>query len=288
MELLRMEHVTICYDGEPVVQDVSLELEQGEILGIVGESGSGKSTLIKAIMGLLGTEGCVTEGDIWYKGENLTEMSAKKLRRFLGPEIGMIFQDCKAALCPVRKVGVQICEAVRAHEKLSRKEIKQRATEIMQKIGLTDTERIWNSYPFELSGGMNQRVGICIAMVLKPELLLADEATTALDVTVQKQVVKELLMMKEDYGTSMIVVTHNIGVVRAMADKVLVLKDGKIRDYGDTDKVLKHSKDIYTRKLMDSVLRLKIDKDYYGRNYFTGEKSEKNIYIWKKQSRSCG
>lgn len=288
MELLRMEHVTICYDGEPVVQDVSLELEQGEILGIVGESGSGKSTLIKAIMGLLGTEGCVTEGDIWYKGENLTEMSAKKLRRFLGPEIGMIFQDCKAALCPVRKVGVQICEAVRAHEKLSRKEIKQRATEIMQKIGLTDTERIWNSYPFELSGGMNQRVGICIAMVLKPELLLADEATSALDVTVQKQVVEELLMMKEDYGTSMIVVTHNIGVVCAMADKVLVLKDGKIRDYGDTDKVLKHSKDIYTRKLMDSVLRLKIDKDYYGRNYFTGEKSEKNIYIWKEQSRSCG
>lgn len=288
MELLRMEHVTICYDGEPVVQDVSLELEQGEILGIVGESGSGKSTLIKAIIGLLGTEGCVTEGDIWYKGENLTEMSAKKLRRFLGPEIGMIFQDCKAALCPVRKVGVQICEAVRAHEKLSRKEIKQRATEIMRKIGLTDTERIWNSYPFELSGGMNQRVGICIAMVLKPDLLLADEATSALDVTVQKQVVEELLMMKEDYGTSMIVVTHNIGVVRAMADKVLVLKDGKIRDYGDTDKVLKHSKDIYTRKLMDSVLRLKVDKDYYGRNYFTGEKSEKNICIWKEQSRSCG
>lgn len=288
MELLRMEHVTICYDGKPVVQDVSLELEQGEILGIVGESGSGKSTLIKAIMGLLGTEGCVTEGDIWYKGENLTEMSAKKLRRFLGPEIGMIFQDCKAALCPVRKVGVQICEAVRAHEKLSRKEIKQRATEIMQKIGLTDTERIWNSYPFELSGGMNQRVGICTAMVLKPDLLLADEATSALDVTVQKQVVEELLMMKEDYGTSMIVVTHNIGVVRAMADKVLVLKDGKIRDYGDTDKVLKHSKDIYIRKLMGSVLRLKVDKDYYDRNYLTGEKSEKNIYIWKKQNCSCG
>lgn len=262
MELLRMEHVTICYDGNPVVRDVSLELKQGEILGIVGESGSGKSTLIKAIMGLLGTEGCVTEGDIWYKGENLTKLSEKKLRRFLGPEIGMIFQDCKAALCPVRKVGVQICEAVRAHEKLSRKEIKQRATEIMRKIGLMDTERIWNSYPFELSGGMNQRVGICIAMVLKPDLLLADEATSALDVTVQKQVVEELLMMKEDYGTSMIVVTHNIGVVRAMADKVLVLKDGKIRDYGDTDKVLKHSKDIYTRKLMDSVMTLKNASDF--------------------------
>lgn len=262
MELLRMEHVTICYDGEPVVQDVSLELKQGEILGIVGESGSGKSTLIKAVMGLLGTEGTVTEGDIWYKGENLTDMPPKKLRRFLGPEIGMVFQDCKSALCPVRKVGVQICEAVRSHEKISRKEIKLRAFRIMGKIGLTDTERIWNSYPFELSGGMNQRVGICIAMILKPNLLLADEATSALDVTVQKQVVEELLMMREDFDTSMIVVTHNIGVVRAMADKILVLKDGKIRDYGSTDKVLNHSRDIYTRKLMDSVMTLKVDEDF--------------------------
>lgn len=262
MELLRMEHVTICYGGEPVVQDVSLELKQGEILGVVGESGSGKSTLIKAVMGLLGTEGTVTEGDIWYKGENLTDMPQKKLRRFLGPEIGMVFQDCKSALCPVRKVGVQICEAVRAHEKISRKEIKLRAFRIMEKIGLTATERIWNSYPFELSGGMNQRVGICIAMILKPNLLLADEATSALDVTVQKQVVEELLMMREDFDTSMIVVTHNIGVVRAMADKILVLKDGKIRDYGTTDKVLNHSRDIYTRKLMDSVMTLKVDEDF--------------------------
>ena len=269
MELLRMEHVTICYNGEPVVQDVNMELEQGEILGIVGESGSGKSTLIKAIMGLLGTEGTVTAGNIWYKGENLTDMPSKKLRSFLGTEIGMVFQDCKAALCPVRKVGVQICEAVRAHERLSRKEIKLRAFQIMEKIGLTDAERIWNSYPFELSGGMNQRVGICIAMILKPNLLLADEATSALDVTVQKQVVEELLMMKNEFDTSMIVVTHNIGVVRAMADKILVLKDGKVRDYGATDKVLHHSRDIYTRKLMDSVMRLKVDE------YFDAATEEK-------------
>ncbi len=274
MELLRMEHVTICYGGEPVVQDVSLELKQGEILGIVGESGSGKSTLIKAVMGLLGTEGTVTEGDIWYKGENLTDMPQKKLRRFLGPEIGMVFQDCKSALCPVRKVGVQICEAVRSHEKISRKEIKLRAFRIMEKIGLTDTERIWNSYPFELSGGMNQRVGICIAMILKPNLLLADEATSALDVTVQKQVVEELLMMREDFDTSMIVVTHNIGVVRAMADKILVLKDGKIRDYGATDKVLNHSRDIYTRKLMDSVMTLKVDEEF---DEMTEEKRHKYV-----------
>ena len=133
--LLRVEHVTISYNGEPVVQDVSFELKQGEILGIVGESGSGKSTIVKAIMGLLGEEGLVTRGDIWYKGENLTDMSEKKLRKLLGTEIGMVFQDCKAALCPVRTIGAQIHEAVSEHEKISKKEVRERAGEIMKKIG---------------------------------------------------------------------------------------------------------------------------------------------------------
>ena len=130
--LLRVEHVTISYNGKPVVQDVNFELKQGEILGIVGESGSGKSTIIKAIMGLLGEEGLVTKGDIWYKGENLTDMSTKELRRYLGKEIGMVFQDCKSALCPVRKIGAQIYEAVSEHEKASRHEVRNRAGEIMK------------------------------------------------------------------------------------------------------------------------------------------------------------
>ena len=151
--LLRVEHVTISYNGKPVVQDVSFELKQGEILGIVGESGSGKSTIIKAVMGLLGEEGLVTKGDIWYKGENLTDMSTKELRRYLGKEIGMVFQDCKSALCPVRKIGVQIHEAVSEHEKASRHEVRNRAGEIMKKIGLNDADRVLDSYPFELSGG---------------------------------------------------------------------------------------------------------------------------------------
>ena len=241
--LLRVEHVTISYNGKPVVQDVSFELKQGEILGIVGESGSGKSTVIKAIMGLLGEEGLVTEGDIWYKGENLTSMSEKKLRGYLGKEIGMVFQDCKAALCPVRTIGAQIHEAVSEHEK----------------IGLDDSERVLNSYPFELSGGMNQRVGICTAMIMHPNLLLADEPTSALDVTVQKQVVEELLLMRKEYHTAMILVTHNIGVVKMMADRILVLQNGVVRDYGETDAVLNHSEDPYTKKLMSSVLHLKRD-----------------------------
>ena len=255
--LLRVEHVTISYNGKPVVQDVSFELRQGEILGIVGESGSGKSTIIKAIMGLLGEEGLVTRGDIWYRGENLTDMNTKKLRKYLGTEIGMVFQDCKSALCPVRKIGAQIYEAVSEHEKISRRAVRERAGEIMRKIGLDDSDRVLDSYPFELSGGMNQRVGICTAMIMRPKLLLADEPTSALDVTVQKQVVEELLLMRREYDTAMILVTHNIGVVRRMADRILVLQNGQVRDYGETEAVLDHSEDPYTKKLMDSVLRLK-------------------------------
>ena len=259
--LLRVEHVTISYNGKTVVSDISFELKQGEILGIVGESGSGKSTIIKAIMGLLGEEGMVTRGDIWYKGENLTEMSEKNLRKYLGTEIGMVFQDCKAALCPVRTIGAQIHEAVSEHEKITIRETRQRAIEIMKKIGLEDGTRVLDSYPFELSGGMNQRVGICTAMIMHPNLLLADEPTSALDVTVQKQVVEELLLMRKEYHTAMILVTHNIGVVRKMADRILVLKNGLVRDYGETEKVLDHSQDDYTQKLMNSVLHLKRDAE---------------------------
>lgn len=255
--LLRVEHVTISYNGKPMVEDVSFEVKQGEILGIVGESGSGKSTIIKAIMGLLGEEGLVTRGDIWYKGENLTDMSEKKLRKLLGTEIGMVFQDCKAALCPVRTIGAQIYEAVSEHEKISKKEVRKRAGEIMKKIGLDDSDRVLDSYPFELSGGMNQRVGICTAMIMRPKLLLADEPTSALDVTVQKQVVEELLFMREEYNTAMILVTHNIGVVRMMADRVLVLQNGHVKEYGETENVLENPQDSYTKRLMESVLRLK-------------------------------
>ena len=230
--LLKLEHVTICYNGEPVVHDVDLELNKGEILGVVGESGSGKSTIIKAIMGLLGNEGMVTEGDIWYKGKNIVDMQEKELRRLLGPEIAMVFQDSGAALCPIRTVGDQIYESMREHERISRKECAERAVRMMAKIGLKDGERVLQSYPFELSGGMNQRVGICISMLQNPSLLLADEPTSALDVTIQKQVVEEMLLMRKEYGTAMIVVTHNISVVEKMADKVLVLKNGKVREYG--------------------------------------------------------
>lgn len=258
--LLQVEHVTICYNGTPVIHDVSFDLQEGEILGIVGESGSGKSTIIKAVMGLLGSAGMVTRGDIYYKGQNVVDMPQEKLRRLLGPEIGMVFQDCKAALCPIRTVGDQIFESMSEHGRISREESNRRAADIMEKIGLTDTKRVLDSYPFELSGGMNQRVGICTAMMQYPSLLLADEPTSALDVTVQKQVVEELKLMRDEYKTAMIVVTHNISVVGVLADQVLVLQNGRVMDYGSTDRVLHHSENAYTKKLMDSVLHLKREK----------------------------
>lgn len=251
--LLKLEHVTISYNGKPVVHDISFQLYPGEILGIVGESGSGKSSLVKAVAGLLGNEGMVTEGDIWYRGKNISDTPEKKLRDILGPEIGFVFQDCGAALCPIRRVGDQIYESMSAHRKISRKDSDERASEIMSKIGLKDPGRVLKSYPFQLSGGMNQRVGICTAMMQYPSLLLADEPTSALDVTVQKQVVEELLLMRKEYGTGMIVVTHNIGVVRKMADSVLVLKDGKNMEYGTVSQILEHPQNSYTDQLMSAV-----------------------------------
>ena len=225
--LLRVEHVTISYNGKPTVEDVSFELKQGEILGIVGESGSGKSTIIKAIMGILGEEGLVTRGDIWYKGENLTDMSEKKLRKFLGTEIGMVFQDCKTALCPVRTIGAQIHEAVSEHEKVSKKEIRERAGEIMKKIGLDDSDRVLDSYPFELSGGMNQRVGICTAMIMHPNLLLADEPTSALDPELTLEILKVIKELAAEKMT-MVIVTHEMNFAKDVSDRMIFMDKGLI------------------------------------------------------------
>lgn len=224
--LLEVKNLSIAYDGMPVVQNVSFCLGKGEILGIAGESGSGKTTLLRTIMGIQGREGKILFGEIRYRGESLINIPEGKRQQLLGKEIGMVFQDSKASLCPVRKIGPQILDMMRAHGKVSKKEAYAKAAGIMGKMGLLDPWRILGSYPFELSGGMNQRVGICMAMLLNSGLLLADEPTSALDVTVQKQVVEELLFMRQEYGTSMILVTHNMGVLRKMADQILVMKDG--------------------------------------------------------------
>lgn len=266
--LLEVSNLTISYDGMPMVRNVSFCLGDGEILGIAGESGSGKSTLIRAIMGILGKEGEILSGEIRYRGKSLTDMPEKERQLLRGKEMGMVFQDSKASLCPVRKIGPQILDMMRAHGKISKKEAYAKAAGIMEKTGLTNPGRILNSYPFELSGGMNQRVGICMAMLLNPGLLLADEPTSALDVTVQKQVVEELLLMRKEYGTSMILVTHNIGVLHKMADQILVMKDGCVVEASAADRVLEQPENEYTRELIDAQLHVKTE--YHGEQLSAG------------------
>lgn len=255
--LLEVKELTVACQGKTVVRDICFSLKKGEILGIVGESGSGKSTILKAVMGILGEEYTITKGEILYKGNNLLELSRREKRKISGPEIGMIFQDTKASLCPVRRVESQIYEALAEHETVTKKEARNRAELLLKKLGFAEGERVLKSYPFELSGGMSQRVGICMAMLLSPALLLADEPTSALDVTVQKQVVEKLLELRKEEGTAMAVVTHNIGVVRAMADQVLVLKEGCMVEYGRLEEVLEHPKEAYTRQLLSSALTLR-------------------------------
>ena len=252
-KILKYDSVEVSFSGKPVVTDVSFSLESGEILGLVGESGSGKSTLIKAAMGLLGKNGMVTKGDILYKEQNILDIPEKEKRNIRGAQIGMIFQDAGASLCPIRTIGEQIYESMRAHKKVTRKEAEEHAMELFEKLNFKDSRRVWNSYPFELSGGMNQRAGIAIAMLMNPPILFADEPTSALDVTVQKQVVTEMIRLRELFGTAIIIVTHDIGVVRTMADTVLVLKEGKKVEYGKAEDVLNHPQDAYTQKLLSAV-----------------------------------
>ena len=252
-EVIRYEHVDISYKGKRVVHDVSFSVEKGEILGIVGESGSGKSTLIKAAMGLLGRDGLVSRGDIWYKGMDLPDLKPGEMRKLCGPELGMIFQTAGSSFCPIRTVRAQLYEFMTEHKKIKADVFENQAEELLEKFGFEDPKRVLDSYPFELSGGMQQRVGIAVAMLLNPKILMADEPTSALDVTVQKQVIEEMLMVRKTFGTSILLVTHNMGVIRAMADKVLVLHEGEIMEYGVTEEVFEQPQSAYTKKLLAAV-----------------------------------
>ena len=256
-EIIRYEHVDISYNGRLAVHDISFSAEDGEILGIVGESGSGKSTLIKAAMGLLDRNGLVTRGDIWYKGHDLPDLSQKEMRKICGAEIGMIFQVAGSSFCPIRTVRAQLYEFITEHEKMEKPEFEDKAQALLQKFGFSDPKRILDSYPFELSGGMQQRVGIAAAMLPNPKILMADEPTSALDVSVQKQVVEEMLMVRETFGTTILLVTHNLGVINAMADNVLILNKGEAMEYGNAREILANPQSEYTKKLLAAVPKLR-------------------------------
>ena len=239
--LLRYEHVDIAYLGQPAVEDVSFSLSSGEILGIVGESGSGKSTLIKAAMGLLGSEGRVTGGSIRYKGRDLTALPQKELRKLCGPELGYIFQSAGSAFCPIRTVGAQLYEAMREHGKISKALFEERALEMLAKLGFEDGKRILTSYPFELSGGMQQRVGIAAAMLLSPGVLLADEPTSALDPISTSKIEDLAIELKKEY--TIVMVTHNMQQAARISDKTAFFLLGEVVEYADTDKLFSTPQD---------------------------------------------
>lgn len=257
MSVLDINHCTICYqNGLPAVSDVSLSVEKGDIVSIVGESGSGKTTLIRAILGLLPSGGKITSGEILYAGKNLATCIEKELQEIRGKEISMIFQDVGTALDPIRQIKNQYQESIAVHEKLSRKEYFSKAVAMLKKVQLYDTRRVMRSYPFELSGGMKQRIGIAMSMTAKPKILLADEPTSALDVTIQAQVVRQMKELRNQYGVTIILVTHNMGVASYLSDKIGVMRESKIIEYGTRDEIIYHPAEQYTKDLLESVPRL--------------------------------
>ena len=235
------------------IRDVSFSVHKNEIVGIVGESGSGKSVTSLSIMGLLAHPGRVTGGQILFKGEDLTKVKKGRMRKIQGNQISMIFQDPMTSLNPLFTIGNQITEAILTHQKMTKAEAKKRAVEMLKLVGIPSPEKRYESFPHEFSGGMRQRVGIAMAMTFNPELLLADEPTSALDVTTQAQIVRQMMELRDDFHTSIIIVTHNIGVAAYMADQLIVMQHGKVVDQGTRDEVMNHPTSDYTKKLLAAV-----------------------------------
>jgi peptide/nickel transport system ATP-binding protein len=239
------------------VDGVSFDLARGEVLAIVGESGSGKSVTAQTIIGLTRSANASIGGSVRLRDRELIEASDSELREVRGKEIAMVFQDPMTSLNPVHRVGDQIVEAIRAHRPdASKAEAQQRAVELLDSVGIPDAGRRARDYPHEFSGGMRQRAMIAMALALEPEVLIADEPTTALDVTIQAQILRLLERLNREHGLATILITHDLGVVAEIADRVLVMHEGKIVERGSLDDVFYSPADPYTRKLLGAVLRL--------------------------------
>ena len=252
--MLEIKDLTIQYgDKAPVVENFSLSLKKGEIITIVGESGSGKSTVLSSILGLLPNGGKIISGDIIYNGESMLNKSLNQWRELRGTEITMISQDSGGTLNPIRKIGKQFVEYIQTHSKMSAKEAEEKAKDMFSKVNLPDPEIIMKSYPHQLSGGMKQRVGIAMALTFHPKIILADEPTSALDVITQAQIVKEIMDLRKKFDTSIIMVTHNLGVAAYISDKIIVMQNGKIVDVGNKNEVIENPKSEYTKKLLEAV-----------------------------------
>lgn len=250
------------------VNGVTFELKRGKILGIVGESGCGKSVTAHSVLQLLPKVGHIENGSIMYYPRNGKEMDlakygskSKEIRSIRGKDISMIFQDPMTTLNPVYTVGSQIVENLRKHEKLTKEEARTRTIELLKKLGIPNPEIRFNEYPHQFSGGMKQRVMIAIAMICNPEILIADEPTTALDVTIQAQILGLMRSLQKEHGTSIIMITHNMGIVAQMCDDVAVMYMGRVVEFGSLKQIFTEPKHPYTRALLRSVPVLGMGKD---------------------------
>lgn len=241
------------------VEDVSFDVDQGQILAIVGESGSGKSVTSLSIMGLLAEPGHVAGGSMEFEGKDLATLSEKQYRELRGNDMAMIFQEPMTSLNPVYRVGNQIVEAIRTHEKVSKAEAKARAVDLLRKVGIPSPEARINDYPHQMSGGMRQRVMIAMALACNPKLLIADEPTTALDVTIQAQILDLLRRLRDDTGMAVLLITHDLGVVSETADRVVVMYCGQVVEEAEVRTLFDHPMHPYTLGLLKSIPRLEDD-----------------------------
>ncbi|TWH56139.1 oligopeptide transport system ATP-binding protein [Desulfitobacterium sp. LBE] len=235
------------------LNDVSLHVREGEVLGVVGESGSGKSVTSYSLMGLTAHPGRLIGGDLYFNGHHINKMTERELREIRGNEVSIIFQDPMTSLNPVYTIGNQIREVILLHTKKTKKEANERARELLQLVGINEPEKRLKQYPHELSGGMRQRVMIAIALACEPKLLIADEPTTALDVTIQAQIIELMINLKEKMGMSIILITHDLGVVAGMCDRIAVMYAGKVIESGTADEIFYQPSHEYTKGLLQSV-----------------------------------
>ena len=239
---------------------VSFAMNQGDVLGIVGESGSGKSVTAYSVMGLTAYPGKLVGGTVWFNGHEIEKMKEKDFRKIRGNEVSIIFQDPMTSLNPVYTIGNQIVEVIRLHTKKNKQEAWARAEELLELVGINEPEKRLKQYPHELSGGMRQRVMIAIALACEPKLLIADEPTTALDVTIQAQILELMNDLRHKLGMSIIMITHDLGVVAQMCEKIAVMYAGHIVEYGTTDEIFYNPQHEYTKGLINSIPKLNAEE----------------------------